>query len=199
MMEVTRFLGMCLQRLREDEGVDAATECLTETCAKAVGVSAERDSAAGTSGVVAAKTQTSAANDGAVGKLAGTCLPAAATIIPAGSSMDAVVHAAAPSSSILAVTKGKAPMEVEFSRHEEELAQKAQPERVASPTEHGPGLSDQCRRELDAAQLIYTEVDWVEFLAKIATNSALSKQLLGDDVTEDNMNERLGMLLLRKR
>nr|GEW56784.1 retrovirus-related Pol polyprotein from transposon TNT 1-94 [Tanacetum cinerariifolium] len=41
-------------------------------------------------------------------------LPAAATIIPAGSSMDAVVHAAAPSSSIPAVTKGKAPM-VEYS------------------------------------------------------------------------------------
>nr|GEV99726.1 retrotransposon Orf1 [Tanacetum cinerariifolium] len=40
---------------------------------------------------------------------------------------------------------------------------------------------------------------WVELLAKIATNSALSKQLLKDDVTEDNMNERLGMLLLRKR
>nr|GEY00272.1 JmjC domain-containing protein [Tanacetum cinerariifolium] len=48
-------------------------------------------------------------------------------------------------------------------------------------------------------QLIYTESDWVDLLAKIATNSALSKQLLGDDVTEDNMNERLCMLLLRKR
>nr|GFB84844.1 hypothetical protein [Tanacetum cinerariifolium] len=47
--------------------------------------------------------------------------------------------------------------------------------------------------------LIYTEADWVDLLAKIATNSALSKQLLGDDVTEENMNERLGMLLLRKR
>nr|GEU50150.1 aminoacyl-tRNA synthetase, class 1a, anticodon-binding [Tanacetum cinerariifolium] len=57
----------------------------------------------------------------------------------------------------------------------------------------------QRRRELDAAHLIYTEADWVELLAKIATNSALSKQLLGDDVTKDNMNERLGMLLLRKR
>nr|GEU54410.1 hypothetical protein [Tanacetum cinerariifolium] len=36
-------------------------------------------------------------------------------------------------------------------------------------------------------------------MAKIATNTALSKQLLGDDVNEDNMNERLGMLLIRKR
>nr|GFC15488.1 hypothetical protein [Tanacetum cinerariifolium] len=43
------------------------------------------------------------------------------------------------------------------------------------------------------------EADWLELLAKIATNSALSKQLSGDDVTEENMNERLGMVLLRKR
>nr|GFC80442.1 hypothetical protein [Tanacetum cinerariifolium] len=43
------------------------------------------------------------------------------------------------------------------------------------------------------------EVDWLELMAKIATNSALSKQLLGDDVNEDNMNEQLGMLLMRKR
>nr|GFA52263.1 hypothetical protein [Tanacetum cinerariifolium] len=43
------------------------------------------------------------------------------------------------------------------------------------------------------------DADWLELMAKIATNSTLSKQLLGDDVNEDNMNERLGMLLLRKR
>nr|GEX63773.1 hypothetical protein [Tanacetum cinerariifolium] len=86
--------------------------------------------------------------------------------------------------------------EAEFARQQEELAQKAQAESVASPTEHASGMSDQRRRELDAAQLIYTEADWLDLLAKIATNSALSKQLLGDDVTEENMNERLGILLL---
>nr|GEV54806.1 retrovirus-related Pol polyprotein from transposon TNT 1-94 [Tanacetum cinerariifolium] len=92
-----------------------------------------------------------------------------------------------------------AEQEAEFARQQEELAQKAQAERVTSPTEHGPGMSDQRRRELDVAQLIYTEADWLELLAKIATNSAFFKQLLGDDVTEENMNEQLGMLLLRKR
>nr|GEU97700.1 aminoacyl-tRNA synthetase, class 1a, anticodon-binding [Tanacetum cinerariifolium] len=165
-------------------------------------------------------------------------VPTAATTIPAGSSMDAAVHAAAaPSSSIpTAADKGKVPMvddslladllseqervlknlyysqlgeelakkihveqEAEFARQQEELAQKAQTESVASPTEHASGMSDQRCRELDAAQLIYTEADWLDLLAKIATNSALSKQLLGDNVTEENMNERLGMLLLRKR
>nr|GEW41168.1 hypothetical protein [Tanacetum cinerariifolium] len=73
--------------------------------------------------------------------------------------------------------KLQAEQEAEFARQQEELAQKAQAESVASP----------------AAQ------DWLELMAKIATNSSLFKQLLGDDVNEDNMNERLGMLLMRKR
>nr|GEZ03138.1 JmjC domain-containing protein [Tanacetum cinerariifolium] len=132
----------------------------------------------------------------------GVRVPAAATTIPAGSSVDAVVHAAAgPSSSIpTPADKGKAPM-VDDSLPADLLSEqeRAQAETVASPTAHAPGMSDQRRRELDAAQLIYTEADWLDLLAKIATNSALSKQLLGDDVTKENMNERLGMLLLRKR
>nr|GEZ02206.1 hypothetical protein [Tanacetum cinerariifolium] len=132
---------------------------------------------------------------------AGVRVPVAATTIPAGSSVDAAFHAiAAPSSSIPTVAdKGKAPIVDDslpadlLSEQErlEELAQKAQAESVASPTEHGPGMSDQRRRELDATHVIYTEADWLELLAKIATNSALSKQLLGDDVIEDNMNERV--------
>nr|GEY02733.1 hypothetical protein [Tanacetum cinerariifolium] len=132
--------------------------------------------------------------------LVGVSVPDAATSIPAGSSVDAAVHAvvAAPSSSIpTAADKGKAPMleeelakkihaeqEVKFARQQEELAQKAHAERVASPTTHGTRMFDQRRREL---------------LAKIATNSALSKQLLRDDVTDENMIEWLGMLHLRKR
>nr|GEX19613.1 JmjC domain-containing protein [Tanacetum cinerariifolium] len=95
--------------------------------------------------------------------------------------------------------KIQAEQEAEFARQQEELAQKAQAKSVASPTAHGQGMSDQRRQELDAAQLIYTEVDWLDLLAKIATNSAFSKQLLGDDVTEENMNERLSMLLMHKR
>nr|GEY82562.1 retrovirus-related Pol polyprotein from transposon TNT 1-94 [Tanacetum cinerariifolium] len=119
--------------------------------------------------------------------LAGVRVPAAATTIPAGSSVDAAIHAvAAPSSSIpTAADKGKAPM-VDDSLPADLLSEQER-------------MSDQLRRELDATQLIYTEADWLELLAKIATNSALSKHLLGDDVIEDNMNERMGMLLLRKR
>nr|GEX58867.1 JmjC domain-containing protein [Tanacetum cinerariifolium] len=118
-------------------------------------------------------------------------IPAGSTPIPttggvsAGSSMDPASHvAAAPSLfAILATNKGKDPMVDDsipadlLTEQERELAQKAQDESVASP----------------AAQ------DWLELMAKIATNSALSKQLLGDDVNKDNINERLGMLLMRKR
>nr|GEY49121.1 JmjC domain-containing protein [Tanacetum cinerariifolium] len=95
--------------------------------------------------------------------------------------------------------KIQAEQEAKFARQHEELAQKTQAESVASPTAHGQGMSNQYRRELDAAQLIYSEADWLDLLAKIATNSALSKQLLGNDVTEENMNKRLGMILMRKR
>nr|GFA14633.1 hypothetical protein [Tanacetum cinerariifolium] len=107
-------------------------------------------------------------------------IPAGSTPIPttggvsAGSSIDPAGQAAATaptSSAISAADKGKAPM-VDDSIPNDLLTEqewKAQAKSVASP----------------AAQ------DWLELMAKIATNSALSKQLLGDDVNEDNMNERL--------
>nr|GFB72796.1 hypothetical protein [Tanacetum cinerariifolium] len=78
-----------------------------------------------------------------------------------------------------------AELEAKFAKQQEELAQKAQTERVVSPAAHGTGLLDQCCRELDVSQLIYTKADWLELMAKIGTNSALSKQLLGDDVNEE--------------
>nr|GFA63622.1 hypothetical protein [Tanacetum cinerariifolium] len=121
----------------------------------------------------------------------GAGITAASTTIPAGSSLDATVHAAAaPSSSILAVDKGKAPM-VDDSLPADLLSKQ---ERILKNL-HDYQLGEDLAKKLHAEQ----EADWVEHLAKIATNYALSKQLLGDDVTEDNMNERLGMLLLRKR
>nr|GEW64373.1 aminoacyl-tRNA synthetase, class 1a, anticodon-binding [Tanacetum cinerariifolium] len=115
-------------------------------------------------------------------------IPAAATTIPAGKAP--MVDDSLPADLLFeqeCVLKN-----LHDSQLGEKLAKKIHAEQEAE-------AADQRRRELDATQLIYTEADWVELLAKIATNSALSKQLLGDDVTEDNMNERLGMLLLRKR
>nr|GEY08687.1 putative ribonuclease H-like domain-containing protein [Tanacetum cinerariifolium] len=109
---------------------------------------------------------------------AGEGIPAAAPTIPAGEGIPT------------ATDKGKAPMVddsllanllFEQERILKNLYDYQLGEEVASPAEQGTGLSDQCRRELVAAQLIYTEADWLELMAKIATNSALSKQLLGDD------------------
>nr|GEZ08664.1 hypothetical protein [Tanacetum cinerariifolium] len=84
--------------------------------------------------------------------------------------------------------KLQAEHEAEFARQQEELAQKAQAESVASPVAQGTGLSAQRRQELDDAQLIYTEAGWLELMAMIATNSALSKQLLGDDRNLEQSN-----------
>nr|GFA62119.1 hypothetical protein [Tanacetum cinerariifolium] len=103
----------------------------------------------------------------------GAGITAASTTIPAGT-----------------VDKGKAPM-VDDSLPADLLSKQ---ERILKNL-HDYQLGEDLAKKLHAEQ----EADWVEHLAKIATNYALSKQLLGDDVTEDNMNERLGMLLLRKR
>nr|GEZ56870.1 hypothetical protein [Tanacetum cinerariifolium] len=124
---------------------------------------------------------------------AGDGIPADAQTIPAGSTP-------IPSSGGLGEDLAKklhAKQEAEFARQQEELVQKAQAKTVALLAEQGTELSAQRRQDLDAAQLIYTEADWLELMAK--TNSALSKKLLGDDVNEENINERLGMLLMRKR
>nr|GEV63910.1 ribonuclease H-like domain-containing protein [Tanacetum cinerariifolium] len=156
----------------------------------------------------------------------GVRVPAAATTIPASSSVDVDVHTAVvPSSSIpTAADKGKAPMvdnsppadllsehervlknlhdsqlgeelakmiqaeqEAEFARQQEELAQKAQAESVASPTAHGQWMSDQRHRELDAAQLIYTEADWLD-LANLGDDPSATAD--GPDVETTMPDER---------
>nr|GFA87482.1 JmjC domain-containing protein [Tanacetum cinerariifolium]GFA88193.1 JmjC domain-containing protein [Tanacetum cinerariifolium] len=73
---------------------------------------------------------------------------------------------------------------------------------VAAPSSSIPTAADKDKAPMVDDSLptdLLSKQERVELLAKIATNCALSKQLLEDDVTEDNMNERLGMLLLRKR
>nr|GFA81628.1 hypothetical protein [Tanacetum cinerariifolium] len=102
----------------------------------------------------------------------GASIPTAATTIPTGSFVDAAGRAAAaPSSSIpTAADKGKAPM------LGEELAKKIHAEQEA----------EFARQQEELAQKAHAE--------RVASPTEH-----GDDVTEENMNERLGMLLLRKR
>nr|GFA32428.1 hypothetical protein [Tanacetum cinerariifolium] len=132
----------------------------------------------------------------------------AATTIPAGSSVDAAIHAvAAPSSSIpTAADKGKAPM-VDDSLPAHILSE----QECVLKNLHDAQLGEELVKKIHAEQeadLPDSKRSWhrrlklnvlARTVGKIATNFALSKQLLGDDVTEENMNERLGMLFLRKR
>nr|GEW77475.1 putative ribonuclease H-like domain-containing protein [Tanacetum cinerariifolium] len=85
--------------------------------------------------------------------------------------------------------KLQAEQEAEFARQQEELAQKAQAEGVASPAVQGTGLSAQ--QEL--AQKAQAE----GVASPVVQGTGLSAQR--DDVNEDNMNERLGMIIMRKR
>ncbi|GJT94109.1 hypothetical protein Tco_1082954 [Tanacetum coccineum] len=54
-------------------------------------------------------------------------------------------------------------------------------------------------QEVNAAAMFYTENDWLNILAQVATNSSLSQVLLGDDVTEETFPERMAALIKRKR
>nr|GEU85340.1 putative ribonuclease H-like domain-containing protein [Tanacetum cinerariifolium] len=102
--------------------------------------------------------------------------------VSAGSFMDPVGQdaTAAPSSTIPAANKGKSPM-VDDDLPIDLLTEQ---ERILKNL-HDYQLGEDLAKKLQAEQE-------AEFERVIATNSALSKQLLGDDVNEDNMNERLG-------
>nr|GEX86654.1 retrotransposon protein, putative, unclassified [Tanacetum cinerariifolium] len=120
----------------------------------------------------------------------GVGIPAAATTIPTGSSMDAAVHgAAAHSSSIPTVDKGKAPM-VDDSLPTDLLSEQ---ERILKNL-YDYQLGEDLAKKLHIEQ----EAEFARQQEELA-QKAQAERLLGDDVTEDNMNERLGMLLLRKR
>nr|GEZ58416.1 hypothetical protein [Tanacetum cinerariifolium] len=83
----------------------------------------------------------------------GAGIPADAQTIPAGSTPIPTTGGKAPmvDDSIPADLLTEQEREAEFARQQEDLAQKAQAESVASPAAQGIGLSAQRRRELDAA------------------------------------------------
>nr|GFA00196.1 hypothetical protein [Tanacetum cinerariifolium] len=124
-------------------------------------------------------------------------IPAGSTPIPttggvfAGSSMDPAGQAAAtaPSSSAIPTAdKGKAPM-VDDSIPADLLTEQ---ERVLNNL-YDYQLGEDLAKKLQAEQ----EAEFARQQEELA-HKAQAKSLLGDDVNEDNMNERLGMLLMRK-
>ncbi|GJX61784.1 hypothetical protein Tco_0294684 [Tanacetum coccineum] len=94
--------------------------------------------------------------------------------------------------------KVQAEEEANLARHREELAKKAQADPEGSFAQ-GSSLPVQRQREIDAASLLYTDAEWFHIMTQIATHTELSRQLLGDDVTEETFSERLADLLRRKR
>nr|GEV28867.1 hypothetical protein [Tanacetum cinerariifolium] len=131
----------------------------------------------------------------------GVRVPAAATTILAISSVDAVVRAAvAPFSSITtAVDKGKAPM-VDDSPPADLLSEQ---ERVLKNL-HDSLLGEELAKKIQAEQEAEFARQQEELAQKAQTESVSSPTTHGqgmsdqrDDVTEENMNERLGLLLMR--
>ncbi|GJW54065.1 hypothetical protein Tco_0098150 [Tanacetum coccineum] len=94
--------------------------------------------------------------------------------------------------------KVQAEEEANLARHREELAKKAQADPEGSFAQ-GSSLPVQRQREIDAASLLYTDAEWFHIMTQIATHTELSRQLLGDDVTEETFSERLADLMRRKR
>nr|GEX34006.1 hypothetical protein [Tanacetum cinerariifolium] len=107
---------------------------------------------------------------------AGVGIPADAQTIPAGST---------PISTI----GGKAPM-VDDSILADLLTEQEQVLKIL----HDYQLGEDLAKKLQAEQ----EAEFARQQEELA-QKAQAKSLLGDDVNEDNMNERLGMLLMRKR
>nr|GEV02984.1 putative reverse transcriptase domain-containing protein [Tanacetum cinerariifolium] len=115
----------------------------------------------------------------------------------AGSFMDPAgqATAAAPSSSaILAVDKGKAPMVDDFIPADLLTEQ----ERVLKNL-HDYQLGEDLAKKLQAEQEAEFARQQEELAQKAQAEGVASPTKQGDDVNEDNMNERLGMLLMIKR
>nr|GEX08994.1 aminoacyl-tRNA synthetase, class 1a, anticodon-binding [Tanacetum cinerariifolium] len=123
--------------------------------------------------------------------VAAPTIPAGGTTIPAGRTMVPTVLAAAvaPSSTILAADKGKAPM-VDDSLHADLLFEQ---EHILKNL-HDYQLGEELAKKLHAEQ----EAEFTRQQEELA-QKAQAERLLCDDVNEENMNERLDMLLIRKR
>ncbi|GJV81122.1 hypothetical protein Tco_1516992 [Tanacetum coccineum] len=129
-------------------------------------------------------------------------IPAISSAIPAGSSIPTAAQS----------NKGKEPLmedlsmeqerhykNIEDARIGEELAKKIQAKEEAQLDKQRAELTEQRQKEVHTSAMFYTEDDWINIMAQVATNSSLSKDLLGTDVTEENFPERMAALMKRKR
>ncbi|GJX83004.1 hypothetical protein Tco_0332485 [Tanacetum coccineum] len=65
--------------------------------------------------------------------------------------------------------------------------------------EYMPNVSEERAKELDDLMMRMTETDWLNLMMQVGSNSALAKELLGADVSEDNFIERMTAVKERKK
>ncbi|GKD25990.1 hypothetical protein Tco_1232204, partial [Tanacetum coccineum] len=79
-----------------------------------------------------------------------------------------------------------------------DMAKKVQVEEDAQWARQQAESQSKRQQEVNDAAMFYTEYDWLNILAQVATNSSLSQVLLGDDVTEETFPERMAALIKQK-
>ncbi|GKA67925.1 hypothetical protein Tco_0767842 [Tanacetum coccineum] len=144
-------------------------------------------------------------------------IPVASTFVPSASPIPAVATSTIPAGTSTNPTaaqssKGKEQivedptpdMERIFKNMEDErigadMAKKVQAEEDAQWARTQAESQSKRQQEVNAAAMFYTENDWLNILAQVATNSSLSQVLLGDDVTKETFPERMATLIKWKR
>nr|GEV81711.1 JmjC domain-containing protein [Tanacetum cinerariifolium] len=108
--------------------------------------------------------------------------------------------------------KGKSPMVEEdipipartFRQREEdrlgeEAARRLHEEEMAEIERERAEAHRKRQQEVLESAKFYNEDDWLNIRAQVAANASLSKNLLGDDVSEDNFPARMAALIKKKR
>ncbi|GJU77934.1 hypothetical protein Tco_1275004 [Tanacetum coccineum] len=124
----------------------------------------------------------------------------------------AVPEPAGPS---VAADKGKVPMPdldipVEFlaedaqakKRFKEEQASERLVQRLRAEDlaqEDLPNVFEECAKELDNLMICMTETDWLTLMMQVGSNPALTRELLGADVNEENFIERMTAIKEKKK
>lgn len=62
-----------------------------------------------------------------------------------------------------------------------------------------PGLTDQRKRELDDEFAFYYTQDWINVLTQTEVNASLSRKILGEVVTEENIPARIAALIRKRK
>nr|GEZ67151.1 JmjC domain-containing protein [Tanacetum cinerariifolium] len=139
--------------------------------------------------------------------------PTATSVVPADSlKVPAVVPTDSPNVPAGVSSKGKSPIveedipikartfrQMEDDRLGEEAAKQLHEEEMAEMEKERAKAHRKRQQEVHESAKFYNEADWINIRAQVEANASLSKNLLGDDVTEDNFPARMAALIKKKR